>query len=73
MRTKKDYSYGCYKDGHKVSIRFSDEQYDYLCWCAYEMRMSVSDFVRQIVDNNIRLSKGDNKNAHFKTDSNYKL
>lgn len=73
MYYKKNVNYGVLKDGHKVSLRFSDEQYDYICMCASNMRMSVSDFIRQIVDNNMRISKGVEEHAHVKTHKYNKL
>lgn len=72
MYYKKNVNYGVLKDGHKISLRLSDDQYDYVCMCACNMRMSVSDFIRQIVDNNIRISKGVD-DAHIKSNKHNKL
>lgn len=67
MYYKKSMNYGSFKDGSKVQVRFSPEQYDYLCMCACNMDCSMSDFIRMIVDANMRISKGEQTNAHKQT------
>lgn len=55
---------------HKVTLRFSDKQYDYLCKCAVLNDCSVSDIIRDCVLNSMLVSRKLERNNKYENKKN---